>query len=72
MVRICLYVYVRVARPMIVGARLMAVMLWQLHEYYITKVDYTLIPPSLLTVCVDAKKLKEFEKQRTKHQVLYP
>ena len=31
-----LYVYVHVcgAPPMIVGAWLMAVMLWQLHEYY--------------------------------------
>ena len=34
MVRICLYVYVCVAPPMIVGAWSMAVMLWQLHEHY--------------------------------------
>ena len=34
MVRICLYVYVCVAPPMIVGAWSMAVMLWQLYEYY--------------------------------------
>ena len=34
MVRIFLYVYVYVASPMIVGAWSMAVMLWQLHEYY--------------------------------------
>ena len=34
MVRICLYVYTCVAPPMIVGVWSMAVMLWQLHEYY--------------------------------------
>ena len=34
MVRICLYVYVRVALPMIVGAWLMAVVLWQLLVIY--------------------------------------
>ena len=34
MVRICLFVYVCVAPPMIVGVWSMAVMLWQLHEYY--------------------------------------
>ena len=34
MVRICLYVHVCVAPPMIVGAWSMAVMLWQLYEYY--------------------------------------
>ena len=34
MVRICLYVYVCVAQPMIVGAWSMAVMLRQLYEYY--------------------------------------
>ena len=35
MVRICLYVYVCVAPPMIVGAWSMAVVLWLLHEYYL-------------------------------------
>ena len=34
MVRICLYVYVCVAPPMIVGAWSMAVVLWQLYECY--------------------------------------
>ena len=34
MVRICLYAYVYVALPMIVGAWSIAVMLGQLHEYY--------------------------------------
>ena len=34
MVRICLYVHVCVALPMIVGAWSMAVVLWQLLEYY--------------------------------------
>ena len=36
MVSICLYVHVYacVALPLIVGAWSMAVMLWQLHEYY--------------------------------------
>ena len=34
MVRICLYVDVCVAPPMIVGAWSMAVMIWQLYEYY--------------------------------------
>ena len=33
MVRICLYVYVRVALPMIVGAWSMAVVLWLLVIY---------------------------------------
>ena len=33
-VRICLYVYVCVAPPMIVGAWSMAIVLWQLYEYY--------------------------------------
>ena len=40
MVRICLYVYVRVAPPMIVGAWSMAVMLWQLYEYCYTYSQY--------------------------------
>ena len=34
MVRIGLYVYVCVAPPMIVGAWSMAIVLWQLYEYY--------------------------------------
>ena len=34
MVRICQYVYVCVALPMIMGAWSMAVVLWQLYEYY--------------------------------------
>ena len=34
MVRICLYVHVCVAPPVIVGAWSMAVVLWQLLEYY--------------------------------------
>ena len=31
--KMCLYVYVCVAPPMIVGARSMAIVLWQLYEY---------------------------------------
>ena len=38
MVRICLYVYVCVALPMIVAAWSMAVVLWQLYEYYVDEV----------------------------------
>ena len=34
MVRVCLYVYVCVALPLIMGAWSMTVMLWQLYEYY--------------------------------------
>ena len=37
MVRICLYAYVCVAPPMIVGAWSMAVMLWQLHDNIYTE-----------------------------------
>ena len=42
-VRICMYVYVCVAPPMIVGAWSMAIILWQLYEYYVLAFNFTLL-----------------------------